>query len=281
MPLPTGVGLIGWILDRTEVSDDPRIPMVLDEMPVVIWLAFGDNLGQYVSQVRTYDEKRAHKTLVFVIVNSVAEAKRAAIDWKVDAIVVQGMLYMRIPLYLLITFLLLTGMEAGGHGSSASPPLFTFIQAVLMALPNGPPILAAGGVSTGAQIASLLTLGAAGVVLGTRFLFTRECMYSDEMKAILVDAGLYSTARNSVFDEVNGTPPRTTWPEGIDGRAVANKIITDYESGLSMEERLVKFQSGQKDGDKERLLIWAGIGSGLVNEIKGASVSSQYSRRLI
>ena len=94
IPLPCGVGLLGWILDKTEISDDPRIPAVLDELPAAIWFAFGTNLGKYVEQVRAYDEKRdpekPHKTLVFVIVNSVEDALRAADEWKVDVLVVQG-----------------------------------------------------------------------------------------------------------------------------------------------------------------------------------------------
>jgi len=252
VPVPVGVGFIGWILDKTEHSDDPRIPAVLDELPVAIWFAFGSDLGKYVSQVRAYDNKRAHTTLVFVIVNSVAEAIRAANEWKVDVLVVQG-------------------FEAGGHGSSASPPLFTFVQAVLAAIPDGPPIIAAGGVSTGAQIASLLTLGAAGVALGTRFIFTPECMYTDDMKSVLVDAGLNATARSHAFDEVSGMPPLITWPEGIDGRAIINDILGDYRQGLELEERLKKYNEGKVNGKKERLLIWAGMGAGLVKEIKNAS----------
>lgn len=103
-PVPTGVGLLGWVLDKTEGSDktndsdktkdpdDPRIPAILEELPAVIWFAFGTDLGKYVAQVRAYDSKRTHKhkTLVFVIVNSVKEALQAVNEWKVDAIVVQG-----------------------------------------------------------------------------------------------------------------------------------------------------------------------------------------------
>lgn len=117
-------------------------------------------------------------------------------------------------------------------------------------------------------------MGAAGVVLGTRFLFTPECMYSDEMKSILVDAGLDATARNYVFDEISGTPPRITWPEGIDGRAIANEIMTDYRKDINLADRIKKYQDGQKNGERERLLVWAGTGAGFVNDIKSASVYS-------
>lgn len=125
------------------------------------------------------------------------------------------------------------GPEAGGHGPSNSPPLFTLLQAVLLAIPDGPPIVAAGGITTGVQIASLLTMGAAGVVLGTRFLFSTECMFSATMKDVLCNAGINSTVRNSVFDELQGI----TWPNGIDGRAVANELMVDHRKGIDLETR--------------------------------------------
>ena len=89
-PLPIGVGLLGWILDMTEVSEDPRIPAVLEEKITAIWFAFGNDLEKYVKTVRDYDAKRDHKTKIFMCCNSVEEALRAANEWKVDVIVAQG-----------------------------------------------------------------------------------------------------------------------------------------------------------------------------------------------
>ena len=96
-PVPIGIGFIGWILDITEASDDPRLEAILEEKPMAIWFAFGVNLAKYVEQVKVYDSKREHKTLIFVVVSSVEDALRAANEWKVDVIVVQGAL---ITLYL-------------------------------------------------------------------------------------------------------------------------------------------------------------------------------------
>lgn len=89
-PVPVGIGFIGWILDITEPSPDPRLAAVLHEKPVAIWLAFGVDLGRYVSQIRKYDEGREHKTVIFVIVSSVETARRAAEEWGVDVLVAQG-----------------------------------------------------------------------------------------------------------------------------------------------------------------------------------------------
>ncbi|KAK0200503.1 2-nitropropane dioxygenase [Desarmillaria ectypa] len=243
--LPAGVGFISWILKLTEGSDDPRLVRVLEELPKAIWFAFGDDLGDYIAQVRAYDEKRDFKTLIYVIVNSVEEALRATNEWKVDAL-------------------------AGGHGGAKAPPLFQLLPAVLAAVPeDGPLVLAAGGVATGAQIASLLTLGASGVVLGTRFLFTHESAYSSARKDVLIKAGLNATARGLMFDEVGRT---MGWPDGIDGRAIANGIWRDHDERLDLDERLRRFDESSARGESERLVIWTGVGVGLTDKIQSAEV---------
>ncbi|KAG6872179.1 hypothetical protein C0995_012244, partial [Termitomyces sp. Mi166 len=247
-PVPIGIGFIGWILEMTEASDDPRINAILEEKPVAIWFAFGDDLGKYVAQVRGFDAKREHKTIIFVMVHSVEAALRAAHEWKVDVIVAQG-------------------IEAGGHGGSEAPPLLSLFQAVKTAIPKGPLIVATGGISTGSQIAALLTMGADGVALGTRFLFTTECIYSPEQKAVLIQAGLNATVRTLAFDEVFRT---NMWPPKHNGRAIANQIIRDVEEGLSLDERIKKYDESAASGDISRLIVWAGVGVGLTNSITSA-----------
>ncbi|KAF5329909.1 hypothetical protein D9758_018254 [Tetrapyrgos nigripes] len=256
--LPVGIGFISWILAMTESSDDPRISAVLKEKPQALWFAFGDDLGKYIAQVREYDSKRDHKTVIFVMVNSSEEAIRAANEWKVDVIVAQGLLQRT------------TGIEAGGHSGSEAPSLLTLLQAIVNAIPpDGPLVLAAGGITTGSQIAGILTMGASGVVVGTRFLFTHECIYSQDKKDALVQAGLInSTRRTLAFDEVGRT---MGWPNKIDGRALANNIIKDLDEGLELEARLKRFDEGAASGDKSRLIVWAGEGVGLTDNISSAA----------
>jgi len=247
-PLPMGFGLLGWILDKP--TDDDRVIAILEGRPTAIWFSFGSDLGKYIKKVRNYEAGKEHKTLVFVIVSSLADALRAVDEWKVDAIVVQG-------------------NEAGGHGGSESPPMFALVQAVLKAIPrNGPFIIAAGGISTGAQIAGLLTMGVDGVVLGTRFLFTPECTMPEDKRQVLLEADLNATTRSMAFDEVNRT---MGWPDKCDGRAINNSIIKDSQQGLSLDERLKLYDESAKNGEKDRLVVWAGVGAGLTNEIKPAA----------
>ncbi|KAJ7848391.1 hypothetical protein B0H13DRAFT_2238651 [Mycena leptocephala] len=227
-PVPLAIRFIGWILDMTEPSDDPRLLAILDELPTAIWFAFSKDLGRYITQVHDHDKKHGRKTFIFVQVGSVASALRYAPEC--DCLVVQG-------------------NEAGGHGNSDAPPMFTLLQAVLRAVLSSPMIAAASGISSGRQIAALLTMGAAGVVVGTRFLLTPECEYAQEKKSVLLKAGLNATVRTLAYDD----------------------IMDDLNQGLSLEEHILKFDESRAKGEDSRLIIWAGVGVGLTSELKAAA----------
>jgi nitronate monooxygenase len=146
------------------------------------------------------------------------------------------------------------------------------VPAVLAVLPkDGPPLLAAGGLSTGGHIASLLTLGASGVVLGTRFLMTKESFYNEAQKKMLVAANANSTVRTMAFDRARGT---LDWPEGVDGRAIYNRTVQDIDDGVDVEIVRENFNRAIRNGDPEQILTWAGTGVELVTEIQTAQVSS-------
>ena len=53
-----------------------------------VWFAFGDDLGQWVKFVRDWGDK----TLIFIQISNVEEAKKAIYEWKADVIVAQGAL---------------------------------------------------------------------------------------------------------------------------------------------------------------------------------------------
>ncbi|MGZ3862046.1 MAG: NAD(P)H-dependent flavin oxidoreductase [Bacteroidia bacterium] len=77
------------------------------------------------------------------------------------------------------------GQGAGGH---AGPnPLQILIPSLKENFPNMP-IIAAGGITSGAGILSVQVLGAAGVSIGTRFIASKECTVSNEYKNAIVNA---------------------------------------------------------------------------------------------
>ncbi|PSR73800.1 hypothetical protein PHLCEN_2v10370 [Hermanssonia centrifuga] len=214
-----------------------------------IWLAFGNNIGQWVNYIREKNQRDGQKTLVFVQVNSLAEALVAVNEWKTDVLIAQG-------------------IESGGHGGGYAPSVFSLVSSILAALPkHGPPLLAAGGLATGAQVASFLTLGAAGAALGTRFLLTPDSLYSVPQKAALLAADSNSTVRTLAFDRARNT---LGWPQGIDGRGLRNEIVQDVEDGTDISIVRKKFAERAQSGEPSYTIVWAGTGVGEMHEIKGA-----------
>ncbi|GJJ11171.1 hypothetical protein Clacol_005403 [Clathrus columnatus] len=249
-PLPLGVGYLGWLLEKGDRTQQ-LLNIGLEKRVQSVWLSFGSNLGKWVEYVRQYDSQRTteHKTLIWIVASSLEEATRAVNEWKPDVLVVQG-------------------CEAGGHGHSEALPLTSLLGLVKAKFPDGPPVVAAGGIVNGAQIAGLLLMGADGTVMGTRFAATIESSYSLNQKKSLVEAT--SSIRTLVFDTINGP---TLWPEGIDGRALRNKAVIDVEAGnVDFEERKRLYNEAVKNDDTSRMAVWAGSSVGLVNDIPSASV---------
>ncbi|TDL17529.1 NPD-domain-containing protein [Rickenella mellea] len=250
-PLRIGVGFLGWQLDQKGAKLPDFLAGVLEERVKAVWFSFGTDLKKWVDFVREYDGRRsvAHKTLVFVLINTAEQARVAINEWKADVVVAQG-------------------IEAGGHGHSGAPPLFTLLTELLQEFPSGPPILAAGGLATGSQVAALLTLGASGAVLGTRFLLTPESTYTPAQKAALVAAkSSDSTLRTLVFDDLRGT---RQWPGGVDGRGLRNRAIKEVEDGMGLEEATKKMKKSTLADDADGMVVWAGTGVGVMKEIKPA-----------
>lgn len=80
------------------------------------------------------------------------------------------------------------------------------------------PVIAAGGIYTGADIHNFLQLGAAGVQMATRFVATHECDADIRFKQSFIDA----RKEDLVIIES---------PVGMLGRAIRNRFINDVEEG--------------------------------------------------
>lgn len=80
------------------------------------------------------------------------------------------------------------------------------------------PVIAAGGIWSGADIHAMLKLGADGVQMGTRFVATHECDASDDFKQAYIDA----TEEDMVIVKS---------PVGMPGRALRNAFIESVDQG--------------------------------------------------
>jgi nitronate monooxygenase len=120
------------------------------------------------------------------------------------------------------------GMKAGGHlGYSLeqleknSPTLDEAVVDVLQftqQLPTPIPVIAAGGIFSGQEMAHYLKLGASGVQMATRFVCTEECDVDIKFKEAYLDAG----------------PEDITLiksPVGLPGRVIKNAFVEKLNAG--------------------------------------------------
>lgn len=74
-----------------------------------------------------------------------------------------------------VDYVVAQGAEAGGHRGSFLDGFPLVPLAELVPAIEGVPVIAAGGIATRDDVRAVLELGAAGVQVGTAFLFTHEC----------------------------------------------------------------------------------------------------------
>ena len=86
------------------------------------------------------------------------------------------------------------------------------------------PVIAAGGIYSGADIKEIMDLGASGVQLGTRFVTTYECDASEDFKQTYINS---TEADMEIIQS----------PVGMPGRAIRNEFIEKISRG---EKRPVK-----------------------------------------
>ncbi|MCZ7462034.1 NAD(P)H-dependent flavin oxidoreductase [Streptomyces sp. WMMC940] len=140
------------------------------------------------------DRAHGHGVLVAALAGSAAHARRHA-EAGIDIVVAQG-------------------YEAGGHTGEIASMVLTpeVVDAV------GPlPVLAAGGIGSGEQIAAGLALGAQGVWLGSVWLTTTEAdLHSRALTAKLLAAGSGDTVRSRALTGKPARQLRTEWTDAWD-----------------------------------------------------------------
>jgi nitronate monooxygenase len=232
-PMPFGVNLLLW-------SSSNKIEAVLAQQPAVLSTAHGDP-APYVELA--HDAGALHVHMVSTVPEAVAAAKAG-----VDLVVTQG-------------------QEGGGHIGLQST--FTLVPQVVDAIDI--PVVAAGGIGDGRGLAAALALGAEGVLMGTRFLATKEAPIPDGWKRAILDAAGHDTVRTSIPDYAN----EQAWPEPIALRAIRNAFLERW-LGREDEVRRLGLELGEKLSDARRrddpaeMNLMAGEVVGLIHDLPGA-----------
>ncbi len=155
------------------------------------------------------------------------------------------------------------GMEAGGHIGSVST--MALVPAVVNAVSI--PVVAAGGIATGRQIAAAFMLGAQGVQIGTRFIATEECEVHPNYKEKVLKA---STRDAVITGRITGHPVRVL------RNPLAHKLIKIDEKCGTLEE-IDEIASGSLraaaiDGDVKNGSFMAGQSAAFVDRVVPVNV---------
>ncbi|MFF5015178.1 NAD(P)H-dependent flavin oxidoreductase [Streptomyces sp. NPDC001165] len=131
------------------------------------------------------------------------------------------------------------GYEAGGHTGEIASMVLTpeVVEAV-----DPLPVLAAGGIGSGQQVAAALSLGAQGVWLGSIWLTTTEAdLHSPALTRKLLAAGSGDTVRSRALTGKPARQLRTEWTDAWDDPAGPGTLPMPLQ-GLLVAEAVSRIQ---------------------------------------
>jgi NAD(P)H-dependent flavin oxidoreductase YrpB (nitropropane dioxygenase family) len=235
---PFGLNLLLFL------ADEDVLQAVLAARPAVVSTAWpwpDQPLGPIFDRAHDAGSKAIH------MVARLDEAERAA-EAGADVVVAQG-------------------TEGGGH-VGVMGTLVLVPQVVRAVAPI--PVVAAGGVATGAGLAAALMLGAEGVLLGTRFLATPESPLPDAYKEAICRADGHDTLLTELPDVISGQ----VWPGGF-ARVLRTSFIQEWlgregEVRLRRVELRERIARARETGDVANGSLLIGQDAGLIDRVEPA-----------
>jgi NAD(P)H-dependent flavin oxidoreductase YrpB (nitropropane dioxygenase family) len=171
-----------------------------------------------------------------------------------------------------VDVLVAQGTEAGGHCGEVTT--MVLVPEVIEAIRpiREVPVLAAGGIVTGRQLAAAIALGAAGAWTGSVWLTTHEA----ETAPYTVQKLLRATSRDTVRSRGRtGKPSRqlvSAWTDAWESEGSPAALPMPLQSYLSEPAlRRIDEQAAKGDpGAQELATYWVGQGVGLMNSVRPA-----------
>jgi NAD(P)H-dependent flavin oxidoreductase YrpB (nitropropane dioxygenase family) len=164
------------------------------------------------------------------------------------------------------------GTEAGGHCGEVSTSVL--VPEVVRAIrPIRPvPVLAAGGIMTGRQMAGMMAMGAQGVWTGSVWLATTESETSQAFRDKMIAATSRDTIRSTFR---TGKPSRqlhSAWHDAWHGKDSPGKLGMPLMSVIAQPafEKIDKAVDGGNTQAMPLVSYWVGQGVGLIDSIKSA-----------
>ena len=176
---------------------DDHISIIIEEGVKIVFTSAG-NPAKWTSHLK------AHNITVVHVVSNVKFAKKA-VDAGIDAIVAEG-------------------FEAGGHNGKEETTTMCLIPLIRNEVSI--PLIAAGGIGSGASMLAAMALGADGVQIGSRFIASPESSAHQNFKDYILHAKEGDT--QLMLKEI--TPVRLLKNDFY------NQIVSAYDKGATKEE---------------------------------------------
>lgn len=233
-----GCGFITWSMAR----DPTLLDQALAKGPAAMMLSFGE-LEPHASRIK------AHRVPLICQVQGMRYL-REAVDAGADIIVAEG-------------------CEAGGH--SGHRGVFTLVPeaADYLAKHSADTVLvAAGGVGDGRGLAAALMLGADGVLVGTRFMASRESEAPEGFRQAIIRADGDATTKSRSVDIAR----KRYWPNPtFVARILENSFVTKWDGREKEMEKTIeveyeRFWAAYQAGDADNSGVLIGEVSGMIQD---------------
>lgn len=273
--LAGGVGTFPTLNCRTAEELDLWLTQIKEKVGD---LPFGVNLILHASNERLEEDKKiVFKHKVPLIISSLGnpqallkEARPLGIKVICDVINTK---HAKKAVGVGVDGLIVVSTGAGGHAGPLSPfcslPYFKEMFPETM-------IIAAGGISSGEQLAASVALGASAVSVGTRFIASKEAKVEQGYKDSIVSSGPEDIFMSKALSGVNASVLRTKesedfykWDNSISGKISQYIKYKLYKNGLKLKKKYSwnnVWSAGQSVGEVRKVLTCKEIINKFVSE---------------
>ena len=184
-----------------------------------------------------------------------------------------------------VDILVVAGGEAGGHcGDVSTMVLIPEVARAVREMGADTPILAAGGITTGEQMAAAMAMGAAGAWCGSVWLTTAEA----ETNPVVKDKMLAASSRDTVRSRSRTGKPsrqlRSPWTDAWESEEAPKPLPMPMQSMVSEPalKKIDKLSQGGHEGAKDLATYWVGQGVGLMNQpMTSGQVVQQFKEEFV
>ena len=176
-----------------------------------------------------------------------------------------------------VDLLVVQGTEAGGHCGEVST--LVLVPEVIKAIKpmREVPVLAAGGIMTGAQMAACMAMGAAGAWTGSVWLATTESETSDIFREKMIAASSRDAIRSKGRTGKPARQLRSVWTDAWGGENSPGALPMPLQSIISRDAfaSIDKAAASGNAAARDLVSYFVGQGVGLIDSVKSAGAVVQ------